>query len=75
MMYRTVIARAADRPVLPVRPRPYMVVDDDGRLIWMLDGYTTTDRYPYSEPVPGMGNHRNSVSDIDALTAGDVLHE
>jgi uncharacterized membrane protein (UPF0182 family) len=45
-----------------------MVVDDDGRLIWMLDGYTTTDRYPYSEPVPGMGNYiRNSVKvTIDA---------
>src|SRR5438874_2416387 len=47
---------------------PDMVVDDDGRLIWMLDGYTPTDRYPYSEPVPGMGNYiRNSVKvTIDA---------
>src|SRR5207245_11634132 len=34
----------------------------------MLDGYTTTDRYPYSDPVPGMGNYiRNSVKvTIDA---------
>ncbi|PYO11721.1 MAG: hypothetical protein DMD75_09810, partial [Candidatus Rokuibacteriota bacterium] len=47
---------------------PYMVIDDDGRQIWMLDGYTTTDRYPYSDPVPGMGNYiRNSVKvTIDA---------
>ena len=28
----------------------------------MIDGYTTTDRYPYAEPVRGMGNYiRNSV--------------
>jgi uncharacterized membrane protein (UPF0182 family) len=41
---------------------PYLVVNDAGRLIWMLDGYTTTDRYPYSDPVRGMGNYiRNSV--------------
>src|SRR2546426_11526577 len=45
-----------------------MVVTDDGRLVWMLDGYTTTTRYPYSDPVPGVGNYvRNSVKvTIDA---------
>ena len=41
---------------------PYLVVNDAGRLVWMMDGYTTTDRYPYSEPVRGIGNYmRNSV--------------
>src|SRR5262247_2998374 len=41
---------------------PYLVVNDGGRLVWMLDGYTTTDRYPYADPVRGMGNYiRNSV--------------
>src|SRR5437762_3482513 len=41
---------------------PYVVVADDGRLVWMLDGYTTSDRYPYSDPVRGIGNYmRNSV--------------
>lgn len=30
---------------------PYMVVDrDGGKLIWMMDAYTLTDRYPYSRP-------------------------
>jgi hypothetical protein len=34
----------------------------------MLDGYTTSDRYPYSDPVPGIGNYvRNSVkATVDA---------
>src|SRR2546422_10659521 len=48
---------------------PYMVVTDDGRLMWMLDGYTTSDRYPYSDPVRGIGNYiRNSVKvTVDAF--------
>lgn len=28
---------------------PYLMVTDDGRMKWILDGYTTTDLYPYSE--------------------------
>ncbi len=27
---------------------PYMVVTDDGRLVWVLDAYTTSNNYPYS---------------------------
>ncbi|HET9492549.1 MAG TPA: UPF0182 family protein [Methylomirabilota bacterium] len=47
---------------------PYIVVAQDGRLVWILDGYTTTDRYPYSDPVRGVGNYiRNSVkATVDA---------
>lgn len=41
---------------------PYLVITDEGRLVWMLDGYTTTDRIPYSQPLQGVGNYiRNSV--------------
>jgi uncharacterized membrane protein (UPF0182 family) len=32
-------------------PDPYMVITDDGRLVWMVDGYTTSDAHPYSKPV------------------------
>src|SRR5213594_3508985 len=69
MMYRTVGQRVRQiAPFFKFDRDPYMVINDDGRLIWMLDGYTTTDRYPYSEPVPGTGNYiRNSVKvTIDA---------
>jgi uncharacterized membrane protein (UPF0182 family) len=47
-----------------------MVIARDGSLTWMLDGYTATSRYPYSEPTPGMGNYiRNSVkATINAYT-------
>jgi uncharacterized membrane protein (UPF0182 family) len=65
---RIMIYRAVGERVRRIAPffrydrDPYIVVTDDGRLVWMLDGYTTTDRYPYSDPVPGVGNYiRNSV--------------
>ena len=63
MMYRTVGQRVRQiAPFFRFDRDPYMVINDDGRLVWMLDGYTTTDRYPYSDPVPGVGNYiRNSV--------------
>ena len=63
LMYRTVTPRIQRiAPFFSFDRDPYLVITDDGRLVWMLDGYTTTDRYPYSDPVRGMGNYiRNSV--------------
>jgi hypothetical protein len=37
-------------PFLTYDSDPYMVVVD-GRLKWVMDGYTVSDRYPYSEPL------------------------
>ena len=54
LMYRTVTNRVQRiAPFFRCDRDPYLVVTDDGRLVWMLDGYTTTDRYPYSEPGAG----------------------
>ncbi|HEU5197241.1 MAG TPA: UPF0182 family protein [Methylomirabilota bacterium] len=63
LMYRTVTPRVLRiAPFFSFDRDPYLVITDDGRLVWMLDGYTTTDRYPYSDPVRGLGNYiRNSV--------------
>ena len=36
-------------PFLLLDPDPYMVLADDGRLFWMIDAYTVSQRYPYSE--------------------------
>ncbi len=39
-------------PFLQQDGDPYLVVNpDDGRLVWIIDGYTLSDRYPYSTPV------------------------
>ena len=39
-----------------------LVVANDGSLQWIVDAYTTSRHYPYSEPTAGVGNYiRNSV--------------
>ncbi|MFY9907303.1 MAG: UPF0182 family protein [Terriglobales bacterium] len=35
-------------PFLTYDPDPYIVLDDDGRLSWIMDAYTVSDSYPYS---------------------------
>ena len=52
-------------PFLTFDQDPYIVVGDDGRLSWIMDGYTSSDTYPYSahrtlDGVP-LNYMRNSV--------------
>ncbi len=55
-------------PFLRFDGDPYMAVDAGGRLKWMIDAYTHSDRLPYSKPLKGGINYmRNSVkATIDA---------
>ncbi len=39
---------AALAPFLSFDQDPYIVVGEDGRLSWVMDGFTTSDSYPYS---------------------------
>lgn len=56
---KTRMSRVA--PFLTLDQDPYMVVSE-GRLFWIQDGYTVSDRYPYSTQTPRVGNYiRNSV--------------
>jgi hypothetical protein len=38
-------------PFLRLDSDPYIVIAD-GRLVWLFDAYTWTDRYPYAQPFP-----------------------
>jgi uncharacterized membrane protein (UPF0182 family) len=52
---------------------PYLVISQDGRLFWIIDAYTKTDRYPYSQPTRGVGNYiRNSVKAVVDAYQGRV---
>ena len=55
---------------------PYLVIRDDGTLVWILDGYTVSDRFPYAERIPGIGNYvRNSVkATVDAYHGAVTLY-
>ena len=47
---RNIIERAKTiMPHLLYDEDPYMIVDDSGNLIWVLDAYTTSNNYPYSQ--------------------------
>lgn len=48
-------------PFISLDADPYIIVDDEGNLVWIIDGYTTTDLYPYSEMSEGFNYVRNSV--------------
>jgi uncharacterized membrane protein (UPF0182 family) len=62
MIYRDIGARVQEAaPFLKFDRDPYLVIGADGRLVWMIDGYTTSDRYPYATPVRGFNYIRNSV--------------
>jgi uncharacterized membrane protein (UPF0182 family) len=52
-------------PFLRFDADPYMVVDDKGRLKWIIDAYTYSNRLPYSKPLKGGINYmRNSVKAV-----------
>jgi uncharacterized protein len=69
MIYRDVAARVQEAaPFLKFDRDPYVVITADGRLMWMIDGYTTSDKYPYATPARGFNYIRNSVkATVDAF--------
>ena len=52
----------------------YLVIAEGGRLFWIIDGYTTSDRFPYSEPMRRDGKNyiRNSVKTVVDAYNGTV---
>jgi uncharacterized membrane protein (UPF0182 family) len=64
-------------PFLQYDGDPYLVLLD-GRLLWIQDAYTVSDRYPYSEPVTAFGDRlrlnyiRNSVKVVVDAYHGSV---
>ncbi len=49
-------------PFLLLDRDPYPVITSDGRVVWMLDAYTTSEHFPYSQPTARLGNYiRNPV--------------
>lgn len=66
---RTRLQRLA--PFLRLDPDPYAVILD-GRIVWVADAYTWTDRYPYSQPHGDLNYIRNSVKAVVDAYDGTV---
>ena len=79
---RNIIERAKTvMPYLIYDSEPYMVISNDGNLVWVLDAYTTSNEYPYSQRTMLENNGitkkeinyiRNSVKVIIDAYSGDV---
>jgi uncharacterized membrane protein (UPF0182 family) len=73
---RTIVQNVA--PFLQIDSNPYPVIDD-GHIEWIVDAYTTTSNYPYSQPVVsgsglqgGFNYIRNSVKAVVDAYDGKV---
>jgi hypothetical protein len=62
-------------PFLQLDHDPYPVVAN-GRVVWLIDAYTTTDRFPYSETAGDFNYVRNSVKvAVDAYDGTITLYK
>ena len=67
VLHRDIVERVEMiAPFFSYDPDPYLVIAD-GRLVWILDGYTSSDLFPNATRVRGVNYLRNSVKvTIDA---------
>ncbi|MGP0629834.1 UPF0182 family membrane protein [Nitrospina sp. 32_T5] len=80
LMYRNITERVQTvAPFLKLDRDPYLVITDAGRLKWIYDAYTTSDKFPYSqsirdpEVIRGVANYiRNSVKIVIDAYDGDM---
>lgn len=70
---RNIVERVqAVAPFLHYDEDPYIVVGDDGALYWILDAYTTSNRFPYSTPLGSINYIRNSVKIVISAYDGTM---
>lgn len=75
MLRRNIRDRVSElAPFLELDADPYIVIGENGRLYWIQDAYTTTDRFPYSQPHErtGVNYIRNSVKAVIDAYNGSV---
>ena len=58
-------------PFLQLDEDPYLVIHD-GRLVWIQDAYTTSSKFPYSEPQGNINYMRNPVKIVVDAYNGTV---
>ncbi len=64
---RNILERAEKvMPYLEYDKNPYMIITDEGRLIWVIDAYTTSDSYPYSQ-VTNLYQENGTVKKINYI--------
>lgn len=59
-------------PFMETDNDPYIVIDDNGKLFWVVDLYTTSNNMPYSKTTDGINYIRNSAKALVDAYEGDV---
>lgn len=59
-------------PFFQYEEDPCIVLGDDGSLKWVIDGYTTSNQYPYAQNFGGVNYIRNSLKAVVDAYTGDV---
>jgi len=77
LMRRNIIDRVQQiAPFLLFEDDPYIVINREGKLYWIIDAFTYADRYPYSTPYPvgdkSVNYIRNSVKAVVDAYDGSV---
>ncbi|MCR6545469.1 UPF0182 family protein [Dehalobacterium formicoaceticum] len=73
LMRRNIVERVSTlMPYLKYDQDPYIVVGEDGKLYWMLDAYSHSNRFPYSAPAGDVNYIRNSVKVVIDAYHGTV---
>ena len=61
LMERNIVDRVNRlAPFLYTDADPYLIITDEGRLVWLVDMYTVTENYPYSQAAPTGRLNRNA---------------
>jgi len=72
LYYRNIVERINRvAPFITLDKNPYPVIAD-GKIYWMVDGYTTTSYYPYAQPYGRVNYIRNSVKIVVDAYNGTV---
>ncbi|MGE5628742.1 MAG: UPF0182 family protein [Solirubrobacterales bacterium] len=72
LINRNVVDRAAKiAPFLSFDSDPYAIISG-GKMYWVLDAYTTTNKYPYSQPQNNINYIRNSVKVVIDAVNGNI---
>ena len=68
LINRNIIERAKTlMPYIMYDENPYLVVTQEGKLVWVLDGYTTSSYYPYSQRITLQGENILDKTDINYI--------
>ncbi len=61
-------------PFLLLDADPYMVITEDGRLIWLQDAYTVSDDFPYATPITLIPGSSAQTANGAAFTTGRTVN-